>query len=91
MFQFYFRIENYLYSLFYSRVDKVLTSAHQTTISKNENEANKAKHERDRARIDKLEEDNATLRTKIDLQARSMRDNLLFFNIPEREQENTTE
>ena len=57
-----------------------------------ENEANKAKHERDRARIDKLEEDNATLRTKIvHLRARSMHDNLLFFNIPEHEQENTTE
>jgi hypothetical protein len=32
------------------------------------------------------------LRNKIvDLQARSMRDNLLFFNIPERDQGNTTE
>ena len=70
-----------------------LEFAHQEIADlRKENEANKAKQERDRARIDKLEEDNATLRTKmVDLQARSMRDNLLFFNIPEREQENTTE
>ena len=59
---------------------------------KKENETNKANQERDRARINKLEEDNATLCNKIvDLQARSMRDNLLFFNIPERDQGNTTE
>ena len=32
---------------------------------KKENETNKAKHERDIARIDKLEEVNATLRTNV--------------------------
>ena len=70
-----------------------LEFAHQEIADlKEENEANKAKHERDRARIDKLEEDNATLHSEIvDLQARFMRDNLLFFNILEREQENTAE
>jgi predicted nuclease with TOPRIM domain len=59
---------------------------------KKENETNKVNQEQARERIGKLEQDNATLRNKIvDLQARSMRDNLLFFNIPERDQENTTE
>ena len=59
---------------------------------KKENETNKANQEQDRARINKLEKDKATLRYKIvDLQARSMRDNLLFFNILERDQENITE
>ena len=43
-------------------------------------------------RIEKLERDNNTLRDKvIDIQARSMCDNLLFFNMPENEGENTTE
>ncbi len=59
---------------------------------KKENETNKVNQEQARERIGKLEQDNATLHNKIvDLQARSMRDNLLFFNIPERDQENTTE
>jgi hypothetical protein len=43
-------------------------------------------------RIEKLERDNNTLRDKvIDIQARPMRNNLLFFNMPESEGENTTE
>ena len=51
------------------------------------NEQNK-----ERERIQKLEEENKVLRSKIvDLQARSMRDNLLFCNIPEIERENTTD
>jgi hypothetical protein len=46
-------------------------------------------------KINSLERDNATIQSMrnkiIDLQARSMRNNLLFFNIPEHEKENTTE
>ena len=46
-------------------------------------------------KINSLERDNATIQSMrnkiIYLQARSMRDNLLFFNIPEHEKENTTE
>ncbi|CAB3983606.1 Hypothetical predicted protein [Paramuricea clavata] len=42
-------------------------------------------------RIDKLEAENIKLHNAvIDLQARSMRDNLIFYNIQEREHENTT-
>lgn len=59
---------------------------------KKENEEIKANQNQAREKIDKLEHDNATLRNKIvDLQARSMRDNLLFFNMPEHDKENTTE
>ncbi|CAB3981030.1 Hypothetical predicted protein [Paramuricea clavata] len=57
---------------------------------KKENDTSKANQAKEK--IEKLEQDNTTLRNKIvDLQARSMRDNLLFFNIPERDKENTTE
>ena len=43
-------------------------------------------------RIENLERTENTLREKvIDLQARSMRDNLLFFNMPESNEEDTTE
>ncbi len=42
-------------------------------------------------RINKLETDNiALLNSVIDLKARSMRDNLLFYNMPEQSDENTT-
>ena len=59
---------------------------------KKEQETAKASSNDAKKRIEKLEEDNATLRDKIvDIQARSMRDNLLFFNIPENDKENTTE
>jgi small-conductance mechanosensitive channel len=59
---------------------------------KKEQETAKASSNDAKKRIEKLEEDNATLRGKIvDIQARSMRDNLLFFNIPENDKENTTE
>ena len=43
-------------------------------------------------RLDKLEKKNADLHNGIiDLKARSMRDNLIFYNLPEIEHENTTE
>jgi FtsZ-binding cell division protein ZapB len=59
---------------------------------KNENKLMKLDQAKAAERDNKLERDNNTLRDKvIDLQARSMRGNLLFFNIPESEKENTTE
>ena len=59
---------------------------------KRENETTRANQEQARTKLEKLEKDNATLRDKIvDIQARSMRDNLLFFNIPEQDKEVTTE
>ena len=59
---------------------------------KKENEKIKTDQNKGRERIQKPEEDNKVLRSKIiDLQARSMRDNLLFFNIPDNERENTTD
>ena len=43
-------------------------------------------------RIETLEELNATLQSRvIDLQARSMRDNLIFYNISEKKDENAKE
>ena len=60
-----------------------------------ENEEIKSKHDMVMKKINSLERDNATIQSMrnkiIDLQARSMRDNLLFFNIPEHEKENTIE
>jgi FtsZ-binding cell division protein ZapB len=59
---------------------------------KRKNETTRANQEQARTKLEKLEKDNATLRDKIvDIQARSMRDNLLFFNIPEQDKEVTTE
>ena len=59
---------------------------------KRENETTRANQEQATTKLEKLEKDNATLRDKIvDIQARSMRDNLLFFNIPEQDKEITTE
>ena len=59
---------------------------------KKENEKIKTDQNKGRERIRNLEEDNKVLRSKIiDLQARSMRDNLLLFNIPGNERENTTD
>ncbi len=59
---------------------------------KQENEVMKRDHGTSMKKVDKLERDNEMLRNKIvDLQARSMRDNLLFFNMPENDKENTTE
>jgi peptidoglycan hydrolase CwlO-like protein len=46
---------------------------------KKENDTSKANQAEAKEKIEKLEQDNTTLRNKIvDLQARSMRDNLLF-------------
>jgi uncharacterized protein (DUF3084 family) len=59
---------------------------------KRENETTRVNQEQARGKLEKLEKDNTTLRDKIvDIQARSMRDNLLFFNIPEQDKEITTE
>lgn len=59
---------------------------------KQENEEMKKSHGKSIEKVEKLERDNEMLRNKIvDLQARSMRDNLLFFNLPENDEENTTE
>jgi hypothetical protein len=47
--------------------------------------------ERTRQRLEKLENENTLLnKSLIDLQARSMRDNLIFYNIPETRDEETT-
>ncbi|XP_028394412.1 protein unc-13 homolog C-like [Dendronephthya gigantea] len=74
-------------------IKKSLEFAHaEIDDLKKENEKMKDNQDKARERIEKLEHDNVTMRNKIvDLQARSMRDNLLFFNIPERDQENTTD
>ena len=59
---------------------------------KQENEVMKKNNEKSMERVEKLKRDNEMMRNKIvDLQARSMRDNLLFFNMPENDKENTTE
>ncbi len=72
---------------------KSLDFAHEEIADlKNVNKTMKADQAKAAERIEKLERDNNTLRDKvIDIQARSMRDNLLFFNMPEAEGENTTE
>ena len=57
---------------------------------KEDNKMRKIKDEEVRVKINKLEEDNAALKNSvIDLKARSMRDNLIFYNIDETEKENT--
>ena len=49
-----------------------------------DNEERKKMDECTRQRLEKLENENALLnKSLIDLQARSMRDNLIFYNIPE--------
>ncbi len=59
---------------------------------KQENEVMKKNNEKSMERVEKLKRDNEMMRNKIvDLQARSMQDNLLFFNMPENDKENTTE
>jgi FtsZ-binding cell division protein ZapB len=72
---------------------KSLDYAHEEIVDlKNANKTMKVDQAKAAERIEKLERDNNTLRDKvIDIQARSMRDNLLFFNMPESEGENTTE
>ena len=59
---------------------------------KEDNEARKKVDDETRQRIEKLEKDNAILNNSvIDLKARSMCDNLIFYNIEEHEHENTTD
>ena len=59
---------------------------------KKESETRKQTDEATKQRIEKLEKENEILnKSIIDLKARSMRDNLLFYNIPESKDENTTE
>ena len=59
---------------------------------KEENKIRKEKETLTNNRIDQLEELNATLKDRvIDLQARSMRDNLIFYNISEKKDENVKE
>ena len=74
-------------------IKKSLEYAHaEIEDLKKENKTMKIEQAKAAERIEKLEGDKNTLRDKIiDLQARSMRDNLLFFNMPENEGENTTE
>jgi hypothetical protein len=58
---------------------------------KKENEKKAQVQRETTERINKLEADNITLlNSVIDLKARSMRDNLLFYNMPEESDENTT-
>ena len=59
---------------------------------KKDSEARKKTDDETRRQIEKLEKDNANLNNSIiDLKARSMRNNLIFYNIEEHERENTTE
>ncbi len=59
---------------------------------KEENKIRKEKETLTDNRIDQLEELNATLKDRvIDVQARSMRDNLIFYNISEKKDENVKE
>ncbi|CAB4022346.1 Hypothetical predicted protein, partial [Paramuricea clavata] len=74
-------------------VKKSIEFAHAEIIDlKDETRENKKWLNEAQARINNLEETNRKLRDSvIDLKARSMRDNLLFFNIPEEENEDTTQ
>jgi DNA repair ATPase RecN len=73
-------------------VKKSIEFAHAEIIDlKDETRKNKKWLNEAQARVDNLEETNRKLRDSvIDLKARSMRDNLLLFNIPEEENEDTT-
>ena len=56
---------------------------------KTDNQTHKATTEETKQRLQNLEKENIILRNSvIDLKARSMRDNLIFFNIPETDKEN---
>jgi FtsZ-binding cell division protein ZapB len=72
---------------------KSLDYAHEEIADlKNANKTMKVVQAKAAERIEKLERDNNTLRDKVvDIQARSKHENLLFFNMPESEGENTTE
>ena len=59
---------------------------------KEENEKRKAEGHKTDERLEKLEDLNTALKNRvIDLQARSMRDNLIFYNINEMKDENPTD
>ena len=59
---------------------------------KDENEKRKKTDGETQQRLEKLEQINTDLNNRvIDLQARSMRDNLIFYNVEENEEENSTE
>ena len=74
-------------------IKKSLEFAHAEIVDlKKENESMKVNQAKTEERIETLERERNAFRDKvIDLQARSMRDNLLFFNMPESKDENTTE
>ena len=74
-------------------IKKSLEFAHaEIDDLKKENASIKMKQAKTEERIETLEQERNGLRNKvIDLQARSMRDNLFFFNMPENKEENTTE
>ena len=74
-------------------IKKSLEYAHEKIDDlKKENELMKREQIKAGERIDALERDKKNLHDKVtDLQARSMRDNLLFFNIPEEKDENPTD
>lgn len=58
---------------------------------KKDNETRKKTDETTKERIEKLEKENEILNKSVnDLKSRSMRDNLLFYNIPESKDEDTT-
>ncbi|CAB3989434.1 Hypothetical predicted protein, partial [Paramuricea clavata] len=59
---------------------------------KEQNKISKKTEEETKQRLEKLEQMNSVLNNHvIDLQARSMRYNLIFYNIKENKEENTTE
>ena len=74
-------------------VKKSIEYAHKEIDDLKKENVRKAQVEKESTeRIQKLEADNAALMNSvIDLKARSMRDNLLFYNLPENRDENTTE
>ena len=74
-------------------VKKSIEYAHKEIDDRKKENVRKAQVEKESTeRIQKLEADNAALMNSvIDLKARSMRDNLLFYNLPENRDENTTE
>ena len=60
-------------------------------INDTDNKTHKVTTEETKQRLNQLERENIILNDSvIDLKARSMRDNLIFFNIQETEKENTT-
>ncbi|CAB4044117.1 unc-13-like C, partial [Paramuricea clavata] len=59
---------------------------------KDESEARKKSENLAKQKLEKLEKENELLsKSIVDLKARSMRDNLIFYNLPETKEENTTD